>query len=154
MSFERLGALYERHIIHPGLQPHFVVLISFLVTFATVRFITHSIRSGRRLPFVRNISHGGTHIHHLVPGILLLLLSGYLTAVLDPKHRDWIAAIYGVGAALTLDEFALWLHLEDVYWERAGRRSIDACIIFASSAGIVAVGGGFFAAVAREMLGL
>ena len=61
--------------------------------------------------------------------------------------------LYGAGAALTLDEFALWLNLQDVYWERQGRESIDAVLLFGALLGIGIIGGRFFAAVGREALG-
>jgi hypothetical protein len=152
--FEILPDLYERHIEAAGKEPQFFALLAFLLTFLTVRFITHSIRSGRKLPFIHNISAGGTHIHHLVPGIILLLVSGYLAAALDPSHRNWLALVFGIGAALTLDEFALWLNLRDVYWDREGRRSIDAVIVAATIFGLFVVGGEFFVNVGREAVRL
>src|SRR5262245_20065529 len=112
---DALPDLYERHIVDAGKQPQFFVLLAFLLTFIVVRFITHSIRAGRHIPGVHNISHGGKHIHHLVPGIILLLITGYL-GVATAIDRSLLAVLYGIGAALTLDEFALWLNLEDVYW--------------------------------------
>lgn len=150
MTLPRLGELYREHITDLGLQPHLVILLSFLITFLTVRLITHRIRSGRPLLFFRNISRGDTHIHHLVPGILLLLVSGYVLAALDVP-REWPAAVYGIGAALTLDEFALWLHLKDVYWEREGRTSIDAVIVFAVLASLGGVLARLIVAIAREL---
>lgn len=134
-----LSAAYTRHILDAGKQPQALILISFLLTFAAVRFITHSIRAGRFASVFHNMSTpGGTHFHHLIPGILLLLTSGYLGIGLDPNvRRDTFAVMFGVGAALTLDEFALWLHLQDVYWARQGRQSIDAVTI---AAAIVAIG--------------
>ena len=98
------------------------------------------------------------HLHHLVLGILLLLGVGYLWLA-QVRHRDrplldWLsrltALLYGVGAALTLDEFALWLRLEDVYWARAGRESIDAVILFGAFLGVGTWGGRFFHALVRE----
>lgn len=149
--FDILPDLYQRHIVDVGKEPQFLVLLAFLLTFSAVRFITHSIRRGRRLPFIHNISAGGRHIHHLVPGILLLLITGYLSAALDPTYRDEIAVFFGIGAALTLDEFALWLNLADVYWAKQGRDSIDAVVIFATIVGIALVGGQFFLNAAREL---
>jgi hypothetical protein len=151
MTLHRLAELYHEHVVAPSLQPHFIILTSFLVTFVIVRLITHRIRDGRPLLFFRNIQHGGTHIHHLVIGILLLLVSGYMLATLDVP-REWLSATYGVGAALTLDEFALWLQLRDVYWDREGRRSIDAVIIFATIVGIGGVMTRFLLAVVREIV--
>lgn len=145
-----LPDLYQRHIVDAGKEPQFFVLLSFLLTFAAVRLITHGIRGGW-LPFFHDISAGGKHIHHLVPGIILLLISGYLGAALDPGRRDIVAILFGIGAALTLDEFALWLNLADVYWAKQGRRSIDAVIVFATIAGIFVVGGRFFVEVFRSL---
>jgi hypothetical protein len=89
-----------------------------------------------------NVSVGGTHIHHLVWGILLLLIFGWvgLTVAPDSPWREISAVMFGVGTGLTLDEFALWLNLKDVYWEKQGRRSIDAVIIAAGITGIALVG--------------
>ncbi|HEX2648076.1 MAG TPA: hypothetical protein VHO95_12685, partial [Candidatus Dormibacteraeota bacterium] len=114
--------------------------LSFLVTFAVIRAITYSIRAG--IGPVHNVSAGGTHIHHLVWGILLLLLVGYVWLLEIGVGSSWVASLtaiaFGVGAALTLDEFALWLNLRDVYWDRQGRESIDAVLIFGGllSAGV------------------
>jgi hypothetical protein len=85
---------------------------------------------------------GGTHIHHLVWGILLVLSMGYLGLSFDLK-APWIELVaigFGIGMGLTLDEFALWLNLEDVYWSPQGRQSIDAVIVTASLLGIALVG--------------
>src|SRR2546425_1192843 len=84
---------------------------------------------------------GGLHIHHLVWGILLLLVVGYVWLLEIGVGSSWVASLtamaFGVGAALILDEFALWLNMQDVYWERQGRESIDAVVIFA---GLLSVG--------------
>ena len=84
-----------------------------------------------------NVSVGGTHIHHLVWGILLLLIFGWLGIAVAPDSpwREICAVMFGIGTGLTLDEFALWLNLKDVYWEKQGRRSIDAVIIAARDLG-------------------
>jgi hypothetical protein len=105
------------------------MLGAFVLTFLATRAITKAIREGRG-PF-RNESLGGVHIHHEVYGIFLLLGTG--TAVFayrpDGPWIDVLAALFGAGAALTLDEFALWLHLDDVYWAKEGRSSVDAVFI-------------------------
>jgi len=102
-----------------------LILLSFLITFATVRTITHL----QKLNIFPNQS-GLLHIHHLVPGIFLLILSGYIGISFwaTNKIRHLMAILFGVGAALAIDEFALWLYLKDVYWEKQGRDSIDAII--------------------------
>jgi hypothetical protein len=103
----------------------------FLVTFLVTRFVTHAIRSGRG-PF-RDASVGGVHVHHEVYGIFLLLGTGTVEFVYRPDGvwAGVLATLFGAGAALTLDEFALWLHLEDVYWSREGRSSVDAVLLAA-----------------------
>ncbi|NMI00837.1 hypothetical protein HF526_26535 [Pseudonocardia sp. K10HN5] len=105
------------------------MLGAFLVTFLVTRAITIAIHTGRG-PF-RNASVGGVHVHHQVYGIFLLLVSGTveLTYRPGPPWLQVIAVLFGIGAALTLDEFALWLHLDDVYWSAEGRRSVDAVLI-------------------------
>ncbi|NEK56514.1 hypothetical protein GCU56_01320 [Geodermatophilus sabuli] len=105
------------------------MVLAFLTTFLATRFVTHAIRSGRG-PF-RDASVGGVHVHHEVYGIFLLLGSGTAEFAYRPGG-GWgslLAVLFGAGAALTLDEFALWLHLEDVYWSREGRSSVDAVLI-------------------------
>jgi hypothetical protein len=102
---------------------------SYLLTFLVTRFVTRAIRSGRG-PF-HDASVGGVHLHHEVYGIFLLLGTGTVLLTYAPNGawRSVVAVLFGAGAALTLDEFALWLHLEDVYWSREGRSSIDAVLI-------------------------
>lgn len=147
--FADLPGIYQSEIVDAGKEAQFLIFVSFTVTFLVVRAITISIREGRALPFMRNIEAGGTHIHHLVPGIVLLLVVGYLSIALD-AHNDILAVLYGIGAALTLDEFALWLHLEDVYWLEQGRISIRAVLLFAGFVGIAGVGAVFFIQIANS----
>lgn len=129
---------YRVQIVDQGEQPALVMLVAFGVTFAITRFVTHSIRSGR-YSWLGNVEAGDTHIHHLVWGISLLLVSGLLAIAVEPP-LEVTAVTFGIGAALTLDEFALWLHLEDVYWSEQGRQSIDAVIVFAMVASFMVVG--------------
>jgi hypothetical protein len=86
-------------------------------------------------------TEGGLHVHHLVFGIVLLLAMGFALALQPPS--PWLeifAAGFGIGAGLTLDEYALWLHLEDVYWAEEGRRSVDAVVIAALLGGLLLMG--------------
>ena len=148
-----IGVQYERHIVATGKQAQALILVSFLVTFVGVRLITHAIRAGRFHRVLRNIvTPGGTHFHHLVPGIILLLVSGYLGSGLELAHgRGLVAVLFGVGAALTLDEFALWLRLEDVYWAREGRASVDAVVIAATVVALGVLGRGFWVDFGRAV---
>jgi hypothetical protein len=102
---------------------------AFLVTFLVTRAVTRAIHRGRG-PF-RDTTVGGVHLHHEVYGIFLLLGTGTaeFTYRPDPPVVHLLAALFGVGAALTLDEFALWLRLDDVYWSREGRSSVDAVLV-------------------------
>ena len=105
------------------------LLAAFLLTFLTTRFVTQAIQRGRG-PF-RNASVGGVHLHHEVYGIFLMLGAGTLefTYQPGPPWVEVLAVLFGVGAALTLDEFALWLRLSDVYWSSQGRSSVDAVLV-------------------------
>lgn len=147
-----LRRLYQFHFADERRERFFLASIGFLVTFAVVRVITHLIRAGAG-PF-HNVTAGATHIHHLVWGIALLLVVGYVWLSEVGVGSSWTASLtailFGVGAALTLDEFALWLNLQDVYWESAGRESIDAVVIFAAVLSVGVWGGPFMAAVARH----
>jgi hypothetical protein len=134
---------YRHHIVDVGKEQAFWVLVAFLVTFLIVRAITHAIHAGHG-PF-RDVQVGETHLHHMVPGILLVLVTGYLSNAVEFRAgRTTVAIFFGIGAALTLDEFALWIHLKDVYWQKQGRRSVDIVIICATIAGLVVLGFGFW----------
>ncbi len=154
----RLAELYREHFGETRRERLIAAWVSFYLTFASVRILTHAIRAGRG-PF-HDVSMGGRHIHHLVWGILLLLLVGYGwlnrwgTGVGRTSRTAGLimACLYGVGAALTLDEFALWLNLQDVYWERQGRASIDAVILFGALLAIGILAGPFLHALRREAL--
>jgi hypothetical protein len=132
-----IGSAYQSGIVDTGREPHFLFFVSFLLTFGFIRTSTHMIRAQVSW-WPGNVSVGGTHVHHLVWGILLLLICGYIAVALDPESpwREVVAVFFGIGTGLTLDEFALWLDLKDVYWEKEGRKSIDAVIIAAAISGV------------------
>jgi len=134
-----LSATYDEVIVDQDRQPILLMLVAFGVTFGVTRFITHSIRS-QRYSWLKDVETGDTHIHHLVWGIALLLVAGVLAIVVQPP-LEVTAVVFGIGAALTLDEFALWLHLDDVYWSEKGRQSVDAVIVFAIITGFMLIGG-------------
>jgi hypothetical protein len=115
--------------------------LSFTVTFAVVRTITYSIKHGVG-PF-GNVSVGGAHLHHYMWGLLLLAIVGAIAVRGDDSTR-WhplVATAYGVGVALIVDEYALLLNLQDVYWAKQGKLSIDIAI------GLIALGATGFAAI-------
>ena len=147
-----MAAIYNRHFQDSRRERLFVSSASFLITWAAVRGLVHLIRANIG-PF-HNVSAGGTHVHHLVWGILLLLVAGYLAQVETPSSRRRLrvvtAAVFGAGAALTLDEFALWFFLADVYWSREGRDSVDAGVLFAAVLSLGVWGGPFLGAVSRH----
>jgi hypothetical protein len=125
---------YRTQIDATGRETHFLILLAFLATFGFIRTSAHLIRAQVSWWPGNVQTKGGTHIHHLVWGILLLLATGYLGLALEPQSpwRELVAIGFGIGMGLTLDEFALWLNLEDVYWSRKGRQSIDAVIVATS----------------------
>jgi hypothetical protein len=134
----------SRHFLsESGERAGFVLLGSFLVSFLFIRTSARLIRSPRVSWWPGSVStKGGLHLHHLVWGIGLLLISGFLDFALAPTS-PWVevlAGLFGVGAGLTLDEFALWVHLEDVYWSEDGRASLDAVVVAALVAGLIVVG--------------
>jgi hypothetical protein len=126
----------------PGRESAFLVLLAFLVAFLFIRTSTRLMRSPRVPWWPGSVNAGGVHIHHLVFGIALLLASGFAAFVSDLDAPYWqiTAILFGIGAGLTLDEFALWLRLSDVYWSEEGRESIDAVIVTALIGGLVVVG--------------
>ncbi|WP_042408342.1 hypothetical protein [Streptacidiphilus carbonis] len=117
-----------------------VALGAFVLTFLITRGVTHLIRSGRG-PF-GNVSVGGTHVHHVVPGIVLMVTGGFLEA--GTRGTGWpatlAAALFGVGTGLVLDEFALVLHLDDVYWSAQGRLSVNVIALTLAVVGICLLG--------------
>ena len=121
-----------------GERAGFLLLVGMLLSFGFIRMSTRLMRSPKVPWWPGSISTGGgIHVHHLVFGIILLLLAGFLAFALQPESPwlEVLAVAFGIGAGLTLDEFALWLYLEDVYWSEEGRRSVDAVIIATIVAG-------------------
>jgi hypothetical protein len=126
-----------------------LVTLAFLVlTFSTTRLVTMRIRENQQegtpeaKGLLKNFSFGGVHVHHQVFGITLLLSVGLLGIAYHSSGPVMyvLAALFGVGAALTLDEFALWFYLDDVYWSAEGRTSIDAVFLAAFATFLLAVG--------------
>lgn len=156
----RLKEIYHEHLGETRRERLFIASFSFFVAFVIVRIITHAIRIGIG-PF-HDVSRGDLHIHHLVWGILLLLGVGYGwllqvgTGMTGTSRTAGImlTILYGVGSALTLDEFALWLNLKDVYWEQQGRESVHAVFLFGGLLLSGIYGHPFLHALAKNALGL
>ncbi|MEU7579247.1 hypothetical protein AB0B50_16785 [Streptomyces sp. NPDC041068] len=135
-----MGDWWYRNIVEPGKLPLLLALLSFVGSFLVTRTITRLIRAGKG-PF-RNISSGDVHIHHVVPGIFLMLVGGFW-AVATGRHGAgplYAAVIFGIGAGLVLDEFALILHLDDVYWSEQGRKSVEVVMLTAALVVLVLTG--------------
>jgi hypothetical protein len=156
LQLTRLGFLIRSTIPDRPRRRMFIASVSFLITFAGVRLLVHLIVENRG-PFGWVVVKGH-HIHHLVWGILILLFVGYGWLLdLGRSHSPMsillsrlMSISYGVGAALTLDEFALWLNLEpDAYWSRAGRLNVDAVILFGAILATGAWGAPFFSGMTR-----
>ena len=157
VSRSRLGRIYKQQFQESRRERLFLASVGFFTTALMVRGITIAIHHNVG-PF-HDVSMHGRHIHHLVWGILLLLMVGYFwlnefgTGAL--AFSQWTgrftSMLYGVGAALTLDEFALWLNLKDVYWQREGRESYEAMALFGGLLAIGVLGAPFFRGMITDL---
>jgi lysyl-tRNA synthetase class 2 len=139
--FDAISDGYRAGIVDTGREPELLLLLSFLLAFGFIRTSAHLIRAQVRW-WPGNVEVGGRHIHHLVWGIGLLLVLGYAAIAFEPgaPWRQLLAIGFGIGIGLTLDEFALWLDLRDVYWLPEGRKSIDAVIVAATAGALLLLG--------------
>jgi lysyl-tRNA synthetase, class II len=117
-------------------------LVGLLATFLFVRLNTRLIRAKVSWWFHDIESEGGTHVHHMVIGVVLMATVGIMLIALAPEGlpAQILALVFGAGVALTLDEFALILHLQDVYWREEGRLSVDAVVIVVAAASLFVLG--------------
>ena len=153
----RLRAIYRERFPESKRERLFLGSLGFFVTAFVVRGITLAIHNNIG-PF-HDVSMHGRHIHHMVWGILLLLTVGYcwLTEIGTGAVHSWpiagriTAMLYGVAAALILDEFALWLNLSDVYWQREGRESYEAMALFGSLLAMALFGRSLLRGLLREL---
>jgi hypothetical protein len=144
--FDDLAAAYRTHIADADKEYHFLILVSFLLSWGFIRTSAHMIRAQVSWWPGNVETKGGTHVHHMFWGILLLLSMGYIGLSFD-LGTPWIELVaigFGIGMGLTLDEFALWLNLEDVYWAPKGRQSIDAVIATTVLLAITLIGARFW----------
>jgi hypothetical protein len=133
---------FAAQILHTGRLPLFCFFVAFLVSFAVIRLSVRMIRAQVRW-WPGNVTPGNMHLHHMVFGVIFMVVAG-VTGLAAPLYSlEWragAAALFGVGTALVLDEFALILHLRDVYWTSAGRVSIDAVFIAAALTALLLLG--------------
>lgn len=134
---------WNHHLVEHDRQGVFLVLVGFVGSFAFIRMSTRIQRSPRIAWWPGSVStESGVHLHHLVFGIVAMMAAGTLGFAAF-GHSPWTeicGLFFGIGAGLTIDEFALWVYLDDVYWAKEGRSSIDATVIAASLIGLVAIG--------------
>lgn len=152
-----LKMIYQHRFTESRRERLFLASVGFFTTVFVVRSITIAIHHDIG-PF-HDVSMHGRHIHHLVWGIVLLLTVGYAWLIElgtgAMSSSQWsgrlTSMLFGVAAALTLDEFALWLNLRDVYWEREGRESFEALALFGGLLAIGVFGRAFWHGVATEL---
>jgi hypothetical protein len=134
---------WNEHILANNRQGVFLVLVGFILSFAFIRMSTRLMRSPK-VPWWPGsvVSDSGVHLHHLVFGIVAMMIAGTLgfAAHGESPYAEICGFLFGVGAGLTIDEFALWVYLDDVYWAEEGRSSIDATVIAAAAMGLVVMG--------------
>jgi hypothetical protein len=134
---------WEDQLVAHDRQWLFLVLAGLVVSFGFIRLSTRLMRSPK-VPWWPGsvVSEGGVHVHHLVFGIVLMMLAGTISFAgfaVSPIY-EICAFAFGVGIGLTIDEFALWLYLDDVYWAKEGRITIDATVIAVAFLGLVLIG--------------
>jgi hypothetical protein len=145
----RVARAYRQHVDYRR-EAALRCLAAFVVTFLFLRALTFGIHY-HLLP-VHDIVTGGLHIHHFVWGIWIVLVVGFLALSLDQaRWHPWLAIPFGIAAALILDEFALWLNLQDVYWANQGRASVDAVVVVAALLGAYLLAYRFWNQVGREL---
>lgn len=135
--------LTQEFLGQPGQRAGFLLLAGLLGGFLFIRTSARLIRDPKVTWWPGNVeTSSGLHIHHLVWGIVTIMTTGFLMFAFQPDS-PWVeilAVLFGIGCGLTLDEFALWLHLEDVYWSAEGRSSVDAVIVAAIVGGMLVAG--------------
>jgi hypothetical protein len=137
-----MGDWFHRTIVETNRLPLFCAFVAMLVAFGFIRFSVRMIRAQVRW-WPGNVTPGGRHIHHVVFGVVFMCVGGIGALALsdsDLVARCVLGAVFGIGIALVLDEFALILHLEDVYWAEAGRTSVDTVFVAFALVGLLLLG--------------
>jgi hypothetical protein len=146
----KIVAAYQQHVDYRR-QAALLMWVAFIGTFVFLRALTFGIRY-QILPVKNVVTSSGLHIHHFVWGIVILLIIGFLGITLwSERLHPWLGTIFGIGAALVIDEYALWLNLKDVYWLPAGRSSIDLAILIAAVLGLYYAADRFWKQVVTEV---
>lgn len=134
--------MFDERIVATGRLPLFGFFVAFLITFVLTRVNVRLIRADVRWWF-NNVTAGDVHIHHVVFGVVLMLAGGVGSLAVPDAYTGLsvaAAAVFGMGSALVLDEFALILHLQDVYWTEKGRASVDAVFVAIAVTGLLLLG--------------
>lgn len=132
---------FTREIVDTGRLRLFCFLVFFIAAFLFIRFSVRMIRAQVKW-WPGNITQGGNHLHHVVFGVVFMCVGG-IAGLVVPEENNWsavTAGIFGVGTALVLDEYALILHLEDVYWKEQGRLSVQVVFIAVALCGLTLMG--------------
>ena len=147
---KRIVTAYQEHVDYRR-EAALRMWLAFILSFAFLRLLTYGIRY-HFLPARNIVTSGGLHIHHFVWGILILVIVGFLgITIQSARLHVWLATFFGIGAALVIDEFALWLNLRDVYWLQQGRISIDAAVLVAALLGTYYAADRFWKQVMGEL---
>ncbi|NRQ39662.1 hypothetical protein HII36_48710 [Nonomuraea sp. NN258] len=136
-----MGNWFQNTIIATGRLPLFCFFVALIVAFIATRINVRLIRA--KVGWFRNVNVGEMHIHHVVFGVVLMLVGGVTGLIVSTGSQIGYAVaacVFGIGSALVLDEFALILHLHDVYWEEEGRTSVDAVFIAVAVTGLLLIG--------------
>ncbi|MFB4319746.1 hypothetical protein [Actinomadura sp. 21ATH] len=137
-----MAEFFTLRVADGGRAPLLGFFLAFIVTFVVTRVNVRLIRANVRFWF-RNVQAGDLHIHHVVFGVVLMLVGGVAAIAVPDEYAGWdvaAAVVFGVGSALVLDEFALILHLSDVYWTEKGRASVDAVFVAIAVTGLLLLG--------------
>jgi hypothetical protein len=137
-----MSGWFQANIVQTGRLPLFCFFVAFIIGFGFIRLSVRMIRAKVRW-WPGNVTSGDMHIHHMVFGVVLMVVAGVggLAAPLHPvAWRAVAAGLFGLGTALVLDEFALILHLRDVYWTSDGRLSVDAVFVAAGFTALLLLG--------------
>lgn len=146
----KIVAAYQQHVDYRR-EAALRMWVAFIVTFVFLRLLTFGIRF-HLLPVGNVVTSSGLHIHHFVWGIAILLIVGFLGITLwSERLHVWLATFFGIGAALVIDEYALWLNLKDLYWLPEGRSSIDLAILIAALLGLYYAADRFWKQVVAEV---